>query len=159
MKGFAPGKKFLIIVTRSFTHEAQNALLKVFEEPASDTHFVVIMPDASVLLPTLRSRLHFIQNKKQETRNFEQNAGKFLRGDVVLRMSMIKKMVEDKDKAAAERFVGDLERALYEKFSQARSSQLAAALAEIERYRNYLSGRAPSVKMILEHLALALPWA
>jgi hypothetical protein len=51
------GKHRFVIVARILTVEAQNALLKLFEDPPTDTHFYLIVPHESALIPTLRSRL------------------------------------------------------------------------------------------------------
>ncbi len=49
--------KYLILGGKSFTPEAQNALLKVLEEPPRNIEFILIAPSKSVILPTIRSRL------------------------------------------------------------------------------------------------------
>ena len=49
--------KYLILGGKSFTPEAQNALLKVLEEPPRNIEFILIAPSKSVVLPTIRSRL------------------------------------------------------------------------------------------------------
>ena len=46
------GKKVFIVATNNFLLEAQNTLLKMFEEPIENTHFFLIVPDASALLKT-----------------------------------------------------------------------------------------------------------
>jgi DNA polymerase III gamma/tau subunit len=61
------GKKIFLILANKITREAQNALLKVFEEPTADTHFFLIMPSIEGLLPTLKSRLSIIVS--QSVRN------------------------------------------------------------------------------------------
>ncbi len=63
-KAITTGKKIFIIETRLMTIEAQNALLKVFEEPTPNTHFFIITPTAEVFLPTLKSRVVRMVNKK-----------------------------------------------------------------------------------------------
>src|SRR4051812_8412136 len=50
------GKLIIASAPRLF-HEAQNALLKVFEEPPAGVTLVLVVPSAGILLPTLRSRL------------------------------------------------------------------------------------------------------
>jgi DNA polymerase III delta prime subunit len=65
-KSFKEGtNRIFIIESSSITHEAQNALLKIFEEPNTDTHFFLIMPSVEVLLPTLRSRLSIIKTEQE----------------------------------------------------------------------------------------------
>ncbi|QKF82033.1 DNA polymerase III subunit delta' [Halarcobacter ebronensis] len=50
-------KKYLILVGRSFRNEAQNALLKVFEEPPKNIVFIIITSSKSSILPTIFSRI------------------------------------------------------------------------------------------------------
>ena len=47
----------VVIGFESATVEAQNALLKLLEEPPASTQFVVCVPARSILLPTVLSRL------------------------------------------------------------------------------------------------------
>ncbi|MEK7086397.1 MAG: hypothetical protein AAB951_01255 [Patescibacteria group bacterium] len=56
-KAFAGDTKAVIISASRAYHEAQNALLKVFEEPPAGTYLFLIMPSLGGLLPTLRSRV------------------------------------------------------------------------------------------------------
>ncbi len=59
------GKKIFIICANSFSLDAQNVLLKMFEEPIENTHFFLIVPDANTLLKTLVSRFYFISIKSE----------------------------------------------------------------------------------------------
>jgi len=52
--------RVFVIVTNRFTHEAQNALLKLFEEPPQGTRFFLVLPDTHAIIPTLRSRLQIV---------------------------------------------------------------------------------------------------
>lgn len=56
--------KTLILGAKSFTVPAQNALLKILEEPPRNIVFILIAPNKSTFLPTVRSRLNLIQEKK-----------------------------------------------------------------------------------------------
>ncbi|MDO9208372.1 MAG: DNA polymerase III subunit delta' [Sulfuricurvum sp.] len=49
--------KTLILGAKSFTIPAQNALLKILEEPPRNIVFVLMAPNKSTFLPTVRSRL------------------------------------------------------------------------------------------------------
>src|SRR3989344_1549418 len=49
-KDFSGNKKIFIIEADFITEEAQNSLLKVFEEPTLGTHFFIISPQ-DILLP------------------------------------------------------------------------------------------------------------
>jgi DNA polymerase III delta prime subunit len=50
------GKKVFVISINSFLSDAQNTLLKMFEEPIENTMFFLIIPDTAIMLPTLLSR-------------------------------------------------------------------------------------------------------
>src|ERR1035437_6840420 len=52
-KGFSAGKRIFLISANNFLLEAQNTLLKMFEEPTENTHFFLIVPDINSLLQTL----------------------------------------------------------------------------------------------------------
>ena len=55
-------RKIFIISTNFITKDAQNSLLKIFEEPRADSVFFLVMAGASDLIPTLKSRLIIIKN-------------------------------------------------------------------------------------------------
>src|SRR3989344_8671892 len=61
-KAISGSKKVFIISARGITKEAQNALLKVFEEPPLGTHFFLIVPSLDILLPTLQSRVYLLSS-------------------------------------------------------------------------------------------------
>ena len=52
-KGFGVGKKIFLISANNILLEAQNTLLKIFEEPIKNTHFFIITPNTDVLLKLL----------------------------------------------------------------------------------------------------------
>jgi DNA polymerase III subunit delta' len=53
--------KTLILGAKSFTVPAQNALLKILEEPPRNIVFILMAPNKSTFLPTVRSRLNLHQ--------------------------------------------------------------------------------------------------
>ncbi|MFA5319263.1 MAG: hypothetical protein WC387_02770 [Candidatus Paceibacterota bacterium] len=62
--GFGEQGRFFILGISSMTPEAQNALLKTFEEPALDAHFFIMARTAEIFLPTLRSRLVILTDRQ-----------------------------------------------------------------------------------------------
>ncbi|MEK7190579.1 MAG: hypothetical protein AAB661_02340 [Patescibacteria group bacterium] len=62
-KSFSSTKKIFIICLNSISLDAQNVLLKMFEEPIENTHFFLVVPDANALLKTLVSRFYLIPRK------------------------------------------------------------------------------------------------
>ncbi|MBP9759747.1 MAG: hypothetical protein KBD24_00070 [Candidatus Pacebacteria bacterium] len=142
-----------VLAVRHLTHQAQNALLKLFEEPAHNTHFVLIVPSVEVLLPTVRSRMAYGGRVVGELveRDFAQ---KFLVASVPERLKMVQPLytgVKDPDKQAvrtrARHIVDALEAILHE---DVRAN--AVALKEIAFIRQYLGDTSSSLKMLLEHV-------
>ena len=52
----AARKAFVLLEAQAMSEQAQNALLKVLEEPPQGVVFLLTVPSASALLPTVRSR-------------------------------------------------------------------------------------------------------
>jgi DNA polymerase III subunit delta' len=59
--------KTLILGAKSFTVPAQNALLKILEEPPRNIVFILIAPNKSTFLPTVRSRLSLTQEHTERS--------------------------------------------------------------------------------------------
>ena len=151
------GKKIFIIITRFITSEAQNALLKIFEEPSEGSYFYLILPNVNVLLPTLRSRL-FVINKNNQ-KEIDSVAIKFMRASSTVRLTIVKAIIEEKDKGKAIDFVSDLEKNLETKLLKqvgAEKIKTAKSLDEILLVKKYLHDRAPSIKLLLESLCIVL---
>jgi DNA polymerase III delta subunit-like protein len=72
--GDAAGIRRVIIIddARAITHEAQNALLKLLEEPPEDTAFILNAAGAQELLPTVRSRAQQIIVKQPNRQDLEK---------------------------------------------------------------------------------------
>lgn len=163
-KAVSGGKQIFIISAKFFTTEAQNSLLKVFEEPTENTHFFIITPNAETLLPTLRSRMFIISGKsgpfqRCKERSFPNvDVEEFLKSSKAKRLELLKDTIEEKDKSAAVSFLNELEQSLYKKFGSSASKFEQMVFKEIIKCKKYLNGRAPSVKIILEHVALTTPF-
>ncbi|MCG3719504.1 DNA polymerase III subunit delta', partial [Aliarcobacter butzleri] len=59
-------KKYLFLCGSTFRKEAQNALLKILEEPPRNIVFILITNSKTSLLPTIYSRLPYKYLKKSE---------------------------------------------------------------------------------------------
>jgi DNA polymerase III delta prime subunit len=157
------GRKFFIIEVDSITHEAQNALLKIFEEPNEYAHFFLIIPSEELLLPTLRSRLFMIHTRSDLVQNQGPTsymprsdlAQDFLASIPADRLSFVDKLAADisdgkKPKSAALDFCADLSKHLHNDGVE----KNIKALAAIAQTESYLRDRAPSIKQLLEYVAL-----
>lgn len=179
LKNYTDG--IFLLTAATLTTEAQQALLKLFEEPQAGTVFIVMVPHG-VLLPTVRSRMmewpteqqivvtpqHLAQKKvlgsPASSRKGSsgpdyfsgQAAASFLKLSGKERSEFITKLLKD-DEGQKERvrdLLDALEAELHTKVGEPRVRQ---ALADIAMTRDYVRDRSPSLKMLLEHLALALP--
>ena len=154
------GKRIFVISINNITIEAQNALLKLLEEPAQYAHFFLIIPSAHLLLPTVRSRLNFLQNKSSdESANSPEakvEAEKFLKLTKAKRLDYIKNFLDEitkekRSKREAVEFINSLEKYIYDTKGVKEGKVM---LEDISLIRKYLNDRAPSLKMLLEYVAL-----
>jgi len=98
-KGFSTGKKIFLISANNFLLEAQNTLLKIFEEPIENTHFFIIVPDVNTLLKTLVSRFYLIRTKAG-LENELKEAEKFIAMPLNNRIDFIKELLVEVEEDA-----------------------------------------------------------
>lgn len=154
-KSVGGDKKIIIISTEKITREAQNSLLKTFEEPTKNTHFFLLVPSSAILLPTLRSRLEI---QKIKTERNDDTALKFLKASLKERLDLVKTIIEAKDRTAAINLLNDLESEVREKTDIKNITPENVLFFEtVNKFRGYLNDTAPSLKMILEHISLIAP--
>jgi len=164
-RGITDGKKVCIISTKFINREAEQTLLKIIEEPAEDTHFFIIVPDSSVLLPTIISRTHTIKIESQKDLEIQREAVNFIKSEPKERIDIVASIIkENKDEESsgklrfyATSFVNALESIFYKRFKEnIGDKNTKFILDELQKSRGYLSTPGASVKMILEHLALII---
>ena len=148
-------KRIFIIECKSMTGESQNALLKIFEEPNKNSLFFLVVPSAGFLLPTLRSRLLVVEEEKDRGGEMFVEAKKFLKlslKDKITFVDDIAKNISDEklEKSYAVEFLGALESVLAENGVEKNKKALKAIL----KARDYMHDRSPSVKQLLEFVAL-----
>ncbi len=153
-----PQKAFVIQAARIF-HEAQNALLKLFEEPPAGTVLYLVVPQAGALLPTLRSRVVMHTTTKTPA----EAARTFAGASPKAREQMVTKLVErarsEKDdsqavRAEAEQFLAGLVQIVYQ---SPRTKAGQAFLQDAARLAPILATRSAPLKQILEHVLLTYP--
>lgn len=141
-KSFALGKRIFVVTANSFLLEAQNSLLKIFEEPIENTHFFLIVPDVNVLLRTLVSRFYLITPKpgiEGETKDAE----KFIAMPLVARIEFVKELLtepEEKDEEGNEVIASDSTRSKAIKFLNALEHTLHRRLL-----KNYAGSSLPGL--------------
>lgn len=163
------GKKIFILRMNGITVEAQNALLKSLEEPGEAVHFFLIVPSAHLLIPTVKSRLavieisHTSKIKSQKAGpsskqgDVQDMASSFLKMPVAKRLDLIKSFMDEisKEKRPKQDAL-DLLDALEESIHAGGVKKNPQALEAIETARTYMNDRSPSLKMLLEYVAMSL---
>ena len=150
--------RVFVIAANSITNEAQNTLLKMFEEPREGVHFFFLLPSANMLLPTLRSRL-FVVSDTYNIGSIEAQAvdvEKFLQGKIDVRLKLVEPIIKEKDKEKTLQLLNGIEKYIHDN-NLYKDPIIAGISKDILNFRAYLRGSAPSVKMILEYIMLALP--
>lgn len=158
----AGDQKAIVVAANRLFHEAQNAMLKVFEEPPQGTTLFLVIPAEGMLLPTLRSRLQPLTGQKAHHTTPEVHA--FLMGSSSEREKLVAKLVdrsksdkdEEKQKARNEaiQLVEGLIRAAY---AQKERPEMASFLADLDSFLPILHERSAPLKLIFEHILLVIP--
>lgn len=160
-------RRFMLVSLRTIQAEAQNSLLKLFEDPSSQTTFIVCASGPSIFLPTLLSRLNIISTHSHADRTAAELSPEsekmmriFLAGPIQKRLSLLEPIIKEKDKAAAEKFLNELEFFLHEDKKahlDMKQAETRFVFENIFSARRFLASRSPSVKMILENLCGIVP--
>ncbi|MDP3996721.1 MAG: hypothetical protein Q8P86_03455 [bacterium] len=156
--------RMFVIAAYEITKEAQNALLKVLEEPSSFTKFFIIVDSAQGLLPTVRSRAYILSFLPQDgiyENGFRDKARDFLSFIPAKRIKFVKKLSEDisdgkEAKIQATRFLNALELCVRNSkdLSEKEKFEVLRHVAFAEKYSQ---DRGAVLKQILEHVAVSLP--
>lgn len=151
--------KVMIISTQSVTVPAQNALLKIIEEPAPNTFFFFIIPSKSQIIATLLSRLNEIKFdfKIDHLANPLLNPENFLKQVIANRMEIIKEILVFLEKEKVTRgevceFITDAI-SLWDKQKKSTKKESLKAVVAVE---HFMRDSASSMKLCLEYLALAV---
>lgn len=161
-KAFASdGKKIIVIEADAITDQAQNSLLKIFEEPTDNTHFFLLGACVKNLIPTLISRLNKINPVGEDVAPDQTDALEFLKAPFPKRLTLAKKLADDiKDEKRTRNdaliLLQKIETVLYQKVKNGDGIP-GKQFEDLEMCRDYLSDRSASVKILLEYVALVTP--
>ncbi len=171
--GEASEKKIFIISANNFLLEAQNSLLKLFEEPIENTHFFLIVPDVNSLLKTLVSRFYLISTKQDFTETAEVE--KFISMPLKSRIDFIKELLTEKDeededgneiivlnstRSKALKFLNALEsvvsKTVFDK-NMSRTVLDTSFFEHLFKVREFLRMPGSSTKSLMESVAIVIP--
>lgn len=148
-------RKVFVIFANAITKDAQNSLLKIFEEPKAETTFFVVLPSTTGLISTLKSRLIIVKSEAHKEKEGELDAGAFLEAKVGKRLTIVTKITKDikdekKTKTDVINFLKDMEVVIKN------GKKNLLAIEDIEKAISYAHDESPSIRIILEHLAVTL---
>lgn len=181
-KSFSPdAKKIFVISANSFLLEAQNTLLKMFEEPIENTLFFLIVPDSNTLLKTLVSRFYLIKEDKDMKGELEE-AENFIASPLKRRIDFLKEFLveveeeeetisQDSTRARALKFLNAVEYVFHKKLKNssgftlpglpggtyATQNSLISCFQQIFKVREFLRMPGSSTKSLMESVALTIP--
>ncbi|KKR43891.1 hypothetical protein A2356_02935 [Candidatus Nomurabacteria bacterium RIFOXYB1_FULL_39_16] len=165
-KSFSSEKRIFLICANSFSLDAENVLLKMFEEPVPDTHFFLIVPDANALLKTLVSRFYLISPTPGVGVGITE-AEKFIAMPLRDRIDFIKELLteieeedeegneivaQDSTRSKAIKFLNTLESVLHNNFLKNKD-----CFEHIFKVREFLRMPGSSTKSLMESVALVIP--
>ncbi len=150
-------KKIIVFNFESITNEAQNAFLKIFEDPSPQLKFIINTYTADGLLPTLRSRLSIIKSEKEiEIVNVES----FMKKSVGEKMKEIERIVkeskDDGSKQEIKHFLLGIHSFLLQRVKKGENGDNLVALKATLKALDYLEDKSSSTKLLLESVVLVL---
>lgn len=168
---FTTNKKFFIVSANTFSLDAQQALLKMFEEPIENTHFFVVVPEIDAMIKTLRSRFFVISPKMVIDKDLVAQAEQFIKMPLFKRIDFIKELLADADdedgdtvalnsaRSKALKFLNALESILHQNMSKGTFdiTKDTGYFEQIFKARQFLRQPGSATKTLMESVALRLP--
>lgn len=144
--------RLVVVICDTITSEAQQALLKILEEPPETTRFLFVLPPDLSLLKTVASRFEVISGKEDKREDASTEFSEFLAAKYPGRLLSIVKKLEDKESPYLKEMRSGLAHYVA-KNGFALKTQREMALFLLDR----IGSRGASNKLLLEALALLLP--
>jgi len=144
--------RLLVVATESVTFEAQQALLKILEEPPVSAKFLFVLPKSLTLVPTLASRFFDLTANQGEEYLPGVDFPAFLSSDYATRLKEVTDRLAKKDTA----WVENMKLGLASYLAHTKVSDLNK-LKTLQFILRSLGTRGASNKLLLEELALTLP--
>ncbi len=147
-------KKLIVVKVGNFTVEAQQALLKILEEPPQSTTFLFLLASENLLIPTLKSRfLEYSCADEEKQENISKNFAEFCALSYKDRLALVVKKI-DKDDTL---WLKDIKSGLAGMLSESIKTLKPHQRKSLEMVILNLNTRGASNKMLLEEIALTIP--
>src|SRR3989344_7462 len=141
------GRKIFLITPMRLTLEAQNALLKTFEDPSPDTLFFLAVREEALIVPTLRSRMQAIRIHGNNA-SMSAEAEKFLSLSIKNRLLFAKSFADEEKNLSV--FLDDLLCLLRKR------SGMQKSLEKVYNIKRSIGDSITIPRLVLEHLSLVL---
>ncbi|MBP9669453.1 MAG: hypothetical protein KBE09_04150, partial [Candidatus Pacebacteria bacterium] len=151
-------RRVVVLNFADATTEAQNALLKLLEEPPAPSVFFIVTPSPHTLLPTLRSRLSEVVDASGS--GLPREVREFVGASVQARLEIIKELLATKDDddvrtlMAITTLLHGVEQAIAPGLAQA---PMRDGLRSLYAAKRALTTPGAALKPLLEQLAILLP--
>ena len=140
--------KTILIKANQIAHEAQNALLKILEEPPLTTKFILLLRGRNGLLPTLLSRLS-LQSASETKNDDNKYFAEFTKLPIAEKINLIALISKSKDGEEYDWLYAGLVKWLVENSNHKNRSKIHWCL-------NHLTMRGASKKMLWEEIILSM---
>jgi hypothetical protein len=158
--------QIIVIAFNFITTQAQNALLKMLEEPTDRTHFFIISPNKNIFLDTIISRVSVFEMEDSgfpaspAGRSILDSGKKFLEMSLKDRLDYVSKFVKDlkdekRTKQDAINLLSGIESSMRREIKNSKDYEKGSdALKQVVKSKGYINLNGASVKNLLENIAL-----
>ncbi len=148
-----------IVKAFSITNEAQNALLKLTEEPSKNFQIIIFLPTDQAVLATFKSRFRVLAISNEKSLS-AIDVKDFISASVPKRLALLAPYLEhpegeEETKIKKEFFLAFIHD-LHKELAKLKNTEGLAALGEVDGYGGMT---APSYRMFFEYLATTIPVA
>jgi DNA polymerase III delta prime subunit len=150
-------KKIIVFCFESITNDAQNALLKIFEDPSPSLKFIISTYTANGLLPTLRSRLAIYKSEEEAEIVSVDSFIKMSLGEKMKEVERMTKGYKDSgNKQEIKQFLTSIHYYLEERIKKGEKGNNLSALKMTAKALDYIDDKSASVKILLESVVLSI---
>lgn len=165
------GKKMVFLIfANSINHQAQNALLKMLEEPSARTYFFMVLPRTDGLLPTFKSRAVVVRRSATQNSASTQSASQddnlptlkeITEKNIADRLKFVEKLVkeikdEKRPKIDARQLVQNLIRDFQKELEEKPTIEKTEKIQRLMQIEDYLGDSGASIKILLERAVLLI---
>ena len=153
------GSGYVLLVADGISSEAQNALLKILEEPPAHVFLFLFFPKHQMILPTVYSRVQHLPEVENASALSTVDPRELLSATIPERLKLIDVITENKDKHQALMLLTALETVLGEQLrvaTDAHKLAIAQKIARIQTARKDMVMSGSMMKMILESIVLCM---